>query len=612
MPNNLDFDIIAKTDKARAELTLLQAELKKTTAELKKAGEAGDKTRVTALSSAYNTLQREIIQTSRAVTQQNRALVGHGLAAAGAARGLHALAGAHKEAGEASRVNVREISKISKELGSLEVSGFGVAKMFKEFPKIAVPVAIAAGVATAVAKLSNEAYKSIITLDDLSKSTGFASRELVALQKVFEGADVSADVLNKTVSSIAETFDKAKIKAGDLGSMMYGVQTFRGPAGDAAAGYGPGSRATQSTTPGLSDYEPPGPKGVGPGVGAFQQGVAVMRGGQPLGIDPSKGFAGLVDPSQFKTVEEFFAAARRALVNINQFSPLLAREIVRGQGLEPVTTLQGLTATTADTYREALGATAGDPRFREGAVPAARQFGVASKEAGARGEEAKTEAGISAMEAALPALKVYGDTVQAVGEQIKKTREEAGELNDALTKGPDSGELGASTQAFADQWKGAFDSIKNSWSATAAYMSSLPGGGGSQEGQVIPLAPAGGMASGGLVRGPGSSTSDSILARLSAGEFVINSARVRQVGLGFLQRLNGFADGGLVPSMAFASGGLVPSAGGRAVHLHIGSGSFPLSGSSSVVDALVSAAHSQQIRSAGVKPSWFAARPGGQ
>jgi hypothetical protein len=89
-----------------------------------------------------------------------------------------------------------------------------------------------------------------------------------------------------------------------------------------------------------------------------------MRGGQGLGIDPSKGFAGLVDPNQFKTVEEFFAAARRALLNINQFSPLLAREIVRGQGLDPVTTLRGLSATTADRYREALGATAGDPRCR--------------------------------------------------------------------------------------------------------------------------------------------------------------------------------------------------------------------------------------------------------
>jgi hypothetical protein len=47
------------------------------------------------------------------------------------------------------------------------------------------------------------------------------------------------------------------------------------------------------------------------------------------------------------------------------------------------------------------------------------------------------------------------------------------------------------------------------------------------------------------------------------------------------------------------------------VHLHLGGGSFALSGSGSVVDALVSAAHSQQIRSAGVKPSWFASRPGG-
>ncbi len=70
------------------------------------------------------------------------------------------------------------------------------------------------------------------------------------------------------------------------------------------------------------------------------------------------------------------------------------------------------------------------------------------------------------------------------------------------------------------------------------------------------------FASGGLVSGPGTSTSDSIPARLSAGEFVMNAAAVKRVGVDFLQSLNGLSQGPRVPgnALAFAAGGLVPDA----------------------------------------------------
>jgi hypothetical protein len=120
-------------------------------------------------------------------------------------------------------------------------------------------------------------------------------------------------------------------------------------------------------------------------------------------------------------------------------------------------------------------------------------------------------------------------------------------------------------------------------------------------------------ASGGMVRGAGSGTSDSILARVSNGEFVMRAAAVNRLGASFLSRLNGFADGGMVmPSRSipsFAGGGLVGEAyGGRPVHLHLGGHSFALSGNSSVVDSLVSEAHRQRMRSAGTKPSWYGGR----
>jgi ribosomal protein S20 len=76
-----------------------------------------------------------------------------------------------------------------------------------------------------------------------------------------------------------------------------------------------------------------------------------------------------------------------------------------------------------------------------------------------------------------------------------------------------------------------------------------------------------GLASGGFVSGPGSATSDSIPAWLSNGEYVINAAAVRRVGLdqlnainfgmsrALIPRTNRFAAGGLVTGAALSSGG---------------------------------------------------------
>lgn len=68
------------------------------------------------------------------------------------------------------------------------------------------------------------------------------------------------------------------------------------------------------------------------------------------------------------------------------------------------------------------------------------------------------------------------------------------------------------------------------------------------------------FAGGGLVSGPGSATSDSIPARLSAGEYVMRAAAVRQLGVAFLDSLNGLSAGPRFKGgdLAFAAGGLVP------------------------------------------------------
>lgn len=71
-----------------------------------------------------------------------------------------------------------------------------------------------------------------------------------------------------------------------------------------------------------------------------------------------------------------------------------------------------------------------------------------------------------------------------------------------------------------------------------------------------------GFASGGFIQGPGTSTSDSIPARLSKGEYVINAASVQKFGKTFFDRLNGgsFPILGNVNFPKFNMGGFVSPA----------------------------------------------------
>lgn len=85
-------------------------------------------------------------------------------------------------------------------------------------------------------------------------------------------------------------------------------------------------------------------------------------------------------------------------------------------------------------------------------------------------------------------------------------------------------------------------------------------GGGGLGGLISGLFQWAGFASGGYVTGPGTTTSDSIPARLSTGEYVLRAEAVRRVGVDFLHALNGglFGPRWSGPRLAFADGGLVP------------------------------------------------------
>jgi len=136
-----------------------------------------------------------------------------------------------------------------------------------------------------------------------------------------------------------------------------------------------------------------------------------------------------------------------------------------------------------------------------------------------------------------------------------------------------------------------------------------------------------GLASGGLIRGPGTSLSDSILARLSDGEFVIRAAAVDHWGVGVLRALNGlrnpfpgFALGGLagamntplvsnprgslarsLPAGSFTTAASRPTS---TVNIHLDGKSFgPFRGDRDVVDALRREAVKASTVSMGRRPS---------
>lgn len=139
--------------------------------------------------------------------------------------------------------------------------------------------------------------------------------------------------------------------------------------------------------------------------------------------------------------------------------------------------------------------------------------------------------------------------------------------------------------------------------------------------------PPAGLASGGRVRGPGTGTSDSILARLSNGEFVMKAAATR-VFLPLLEAMNrfpGFARGGLVNAMGGGSFRQLQSkgqpglsgllAGGRtrdrpvsgrvAIDLTMPGGQrFDVVADASVARKMLTYARTKQATSLGRAPSW--------
>lgn len=104
-------------------------------------------------------------------------------------------------------------------------------------------------------------------------------------------------------------------------------------------------------------------------------------------------------------------------------------------------------------------------------------------------------------------------------------------------------------------------------------------GGGSWLSAIAGLFGAGGKASGGQIRGPGTSTSDSIPAMLSDGEFVVNARSASQPGvMALLHAINGtpgYARASSPGVQRYADGGSVAGGGMTVQHYHVDASEIP-------------------------------------
>ncbi len=181
----------------------------------------------------------------------------------------------------------------------------------------------------------------------------------------------------------------------------------------------------------------------------------------------------------------------------------------------------------------------------------------------------------------------------------------------------------ASVRAMVQEMRSQVANLEALAARAAAARAEAGSGGGSGSGRRF--------AGGGQVSGPGTATSDSILAWLSDGEYVIRAAAVQKYGSGLLAALNGlrlpkdffkgFALGGPVDLSgiaarltggmhvssrlpALAAGGAVTATGGRPIMLSFDGASYPMIAPEDVADRLAKHAGRVSLRRAGGKPGW--------
>lgn len=188
-----------------------------------------------------------------------------------------------------------------------------------------------------------------------------------------------------------------------------------------------------------------------------------------------------------------------------------------------------------------------------------------------------------------PPIKSFYKEIEQSAHQLKLTI--SGGLADAfldIAEGSKTAE-----QAFRDFARSTIRMLTQMILQAQLFRLLFPAGGAASAGANAiagaGFVPAPGFASGGHVRGPGTGTSDSIMARLSNGEFVTDAKTVSAFGVNFFHNLKAMARGGAPtrkkgPIPAFADGGFV-GGGGSAPQVVIQNNGTPKEATETSYDA---------------------------
>jgi hypothetical protein len=576
--NNLTIQIGADTTKAQADLKFLQAQLRAATAEMNKMaradvakGLASSSAELQAQSAKVARLTKEYNALAPAVTRTNRAF--EVLSSRGVKRLLSQFDDLSKTAQNLSLV-------IGRLTGSIAGGIVGAAAI--------------KGLST-LTDLIADANKKLLELRDTAQQTGQSPAAIEAARRIAARTGRDATDADKILGSIAEHIAKVRTEAGKE-IVPDGMKVLRGSA-DAADG---SIKELQSE---------------------IKNGVTTLRGSSRLVFDLSKGYE-LLSNNGKKYKDTILGVKEQQLDTIQSFIKLAESGVLGRTRLNELskTMFQGL---PADAFLKIAPKLIADLNAEiEKLGPIEARMDLAERAKGARAETAQMFKDIfdGFMESLDESDIRFNEFAQRFFKETipnwwRGLIADLGAIWPDLTASWNSGwqalsdNLSPILSDIMDKIKSALDWIIASVRAVGSAIGSIGTGMASGE---IPAMP---MASGGMVHGPGTGTSDSVLARVSNGEFVMRASAVSKWGASFMHALNSlqnpfgsFAAGGLVGSApAFAEGG---SAGGAPVHLHIGNNSFSLAGAPNVVSALVVEARRQQVRSAGSKPSWYGGMPG--
>ena len=580
MPStNLDFNVTAKTGQARADLKLLQEELNNVGRQLRAAVRAGDTAGARALADSFGVMQTQLVGLKRELNATEGAMIGLDRSMGLTARSFRSLHGA--------------ILGIGKALGGAQAG----LVAFAAFTGL-----------EALIKNLDAVDERLRKIRDTAREVGQKPLTIQAGQEIAGEAGGKPEDADKMFTAFGAAVEKAQTAAG---AAVGPVQVLRGSMNEA------GKEAQNLGS-------------------QFVGSVAVLRGGAPITLDLAKAYTTLgvkltdIDGKRKTMQEGFIKAGKAFLAQKNNFSPEQLNALSKALFQVPAKTaleqlpdqITKIQQKITELNNSERGAT--DARLAQIKELDTERSGLlaAWMELDAKLANSLRGNQIAATKWLTDILKGKADFEEAFKQGLAQWTFHLGDFDNWMkdTKAafstfwtdlgtdfansmklweealPDfSGWIERTKAAFSSMWA---DIVATAKSAAAA-IAGAGGGAGATAAQPF--------ASGGYIRGPGSGTSDSILARLSNGEFVMRAAAVDRWGPQFMMALNnlrnpfGYAGGGLVRTPRFAAGGMVTAttADGVTVNLNFPGSSFALRGDREIVGGLTREARRAGMLSAG-------------